>query len=295
MEAQTSVVRRFNRLVTQRVGALHDSYLARERSLGEARLLWEIGPAGREIRSLRHELELDSGYVSRLLRSLETAGLVSVGPQDSDRRVRVARLTEAGRDEWELLDRRSDELARSILAPLDDAQRARLVGAMSDVERLLTAAEVEVGPVDPSHPRARHCVSEYVAELDRRFEGGFVADLSLPADDADLRPPGGVLLVATRRGEPVGCVAVKTGDRSAQVKRMWVDASVRGLGVGRRLLSEAESFARSRSARVLRLETHHSLVEAIALYRSAGYVEVEPFNDERYADHWFEKTVPDGR
>src|SRR5216683_1280262 len=74
-----SEVRRFNRTVTQRVGALNDRFLARNRSLGEARLLWEIGAEGRDVRSLRAQLELDSGYVSRLLRSLEAAGLVSVG------------------------------------------------------------------------------------------------------------------------------------------------------------------------------------------------------------------------
>src|ERR1700716_456133 len=88
--------RRFNRIVTQRVGALNDRFLARDRPLGEARLLWEIGAPGRDVRSLRADLELDSGYVSRLLRSLEAAGLVTVGPKESDKRVRIARLTPVG-------------------------------------------------------------------------------------------------------------------------------------------------------------------------------------------------------
>src|SRR5260221_11792384 len=91
-----SHVRRFNRTVTQRVGALNDRFLARDRSLGEARLLWEIGAEGRDVRSLRAQLELDSGYVNRLLRSLEAAGLVRVGPPQSGKRVRGARLTRAG-------------------------------------------------------------------------------------------------------------------------------------------------------------------------------------------------------
>src|SRR5258708_38824717 len=86
-----SHVRRFNRTVTQRMGALNDRFLARDRSLGEARLLWEIGTEGRDVRSLRTQLELDSGYLSRLLRSLEAAGLVTVGPKESARRVRGAR------------------------------------------------------------------------------------------------------------------------------------------------------------------------------------------------------------
>ncbi|HEX9098365.1 MAG TPA: winged helix DNA-binding protein, partial [Candidatus Dormibacteraeota bacterium] len=94
--AMVSKVRSFNRIVTQRVGALSDRFLARDRPLGEARLLWEIGTERRDVRSLRAQLELDSGYLSRLLRSLESAGLVVVGPKDSDRRVRVATLTRKG-------------------------------------------------------------------------------------------------------------------------------------------------------------------------------------------------------
>src|SRR3954454_4989731 len=104
-------VRRFNRAVTQGEGALNDHYLARERSLGESRVLLEIGPDGRDVRALRAALDLDSGYLSRLLRSLEEAGLVAVGPSEADRRVRVARLTAAGARERAQLARGSDELA----------------------------------------------------------------------------------------------------------------------------------------------------------------------------------------
>src|SRR5215207_6401256 len=102
-------VRRFNRAVTQRVGALDDHYLARERPLAEARVLWEIGPGGCEVRALRGRLGLDSGHASRLLRALEAGGMVTVAQGEHDRRVRTARLTAAGRAEWELIDRRSDE------------------------------------------------------------------------------------------------------------------------------------------------------------------------------------------
>ena len=144
-------MRSFNRVVTQRVGALNDHYLARDRPLGEARLLWEIGVAGCDVRRLRARLDLDSGYLSRLLRSLEAAGLVSVEPSEDDGRVRTARLTPAGLAERELLERRSDELARSFLEPLSEPRRERLVAAMAEVERLLTAAlvEIEVGRSGP--------------------------------------------------------------------------------------------------------------------------------------------------
>src|SRR5262245_13153670 len=96
-------VRAFNRTVTQRVGALQDHYLARNRSLGEARVLWEIGDDGCDVRTLRARLALDSGYLSRLLRSLEAAGLLRVGPSEDDARVRTARLTRKGRAERSLL------------------------------------------------------------------------------------------------------------------------------------------------------------------------------------------------
>src|SRR3954449_10191223 len=127
-EGAVAQVRSFNRMVTQRVGALSDRYLARARPLGASRLLWEIGPDGREVRALRARLGLDSGHVSRLLRLREAAGLVRTEPDAGDRRVRVARLTRRGRAEWRLLDERSDALAASILAPLGGGDRAR-VGA----------------------------------------------------------------------------------------------------------------------------------------------------------------------
>jgi DNA-binding MarR family transcriptional regulator/GNAT superfamily N-acetyltransferase len=290
--AMVERVRRFNRFVTQRVGALHDHYLARDLSLGEARVLWEIGEAGRDVRSLRTQLDLDSGYLSRLLRSLEEAGLVTVGAAEEDKRVRVARLTPKGLAERRVLDRSSDALAEHLLAPLTERQRTHLVAAMADVERLLTAAMVEIVPLDPADPRARHCVRAYVAELDERFDSGFDPRQSISADDDELRPPRGLLLVAVLRGEPIGCGAVKFHDDApAELKRMWVARSARGLGLGRRLLAELESRAAERGARVVRLETNKALVEAIALYRCAGYVDVAPFSDEPYAHHWLEKRL----
>jgi DNA-binding MarR family transcriptional regulator/GNAT superfamily N-acetyltransferase len=285
-------VRRFNRIVTERVGALDDRFLSRDRPLGEARVLWEIGVHGRDLRSLRADLGLDSGYLSRLLRSLEAAGLIAVGPQESDRRVRIARLTPLGSKERKLLDRRSDELAASLLAPLNPAQSARLVAAMADVERLLTAAMVEIATIDPSHSHAQHCLHEYFAELDRRFDTGFDPALSIPALEDEMRPPAGLFLVAKLRGDPIGCGALKfRGKGPADIKRMWVAESARGLGVGRRILIELEENAATHGVREVRLETNKSLVEAISLYRSAGYLEVAPFNDEPYAHHWFQKQI----
>ena len=289
--AWVSQVRRFNRAVTQRVGALNDRFLARDRSLGESRVLWEIGPDGCEVREIRKRLELDSGYLSRLLRSVEAAGLVTVQPGDADRRVRTARLTPAGLAERALLDRLSDDLACSFLEPLTEPQRARLVHAMGEVERLLTAAQVQIAPIDPMHPQAQYCFHEYFAELDRRFEGGFDPSLSPSAEE--FRPPSGLFLVASLGSEPIGCGALKFHEAEpAEIKRMWVAAGARGLGIGRRLLRELEGRAAASGARAVRLDTNAALTEAIGLYRSAGYVDIEPFHGEPYAHHWFGKELP---
>jgi GNAT superfamily N-acetyltransferase len=137
-----------------------------------------------------------------------------------------------------------------------------------------------------------YCLQEYFADLDARFDVGFDPARSNPAAVDDLRPPAGLLLVATLRSTPIGCGALKLhGSEPAEIKRMWVAASARGLGLGRRLLGELENQAVGYGARTVRLETNRSLVEAIGLYRSAGYVEVPAFNDEPYAHHWFEKHL----
>jgi DNA-binding MarR family transcriptional regulator/GNAT superfamily N-acetyltransferase len=290
--AQIEQVRRFNRTVTGRVGVLHDHYLGRDRPIGEARLLWEVGADGQDVRRLRDRLGLDSGYVSRLLRSLEAAGLVTVEPLPDDRRVRTVRLTAAGRAERDLLDARSDALAGSLLDPLNTGQRARLVAAMAEVERLLTAGTVALDVVDPGHPDAEHCLRRYVAELRERLDTGFDPDRSLLPDAGELRPPRGEFLVARLHGEPVGCAGLKLpAGAPAEVKRMWVAPHARGLGLGRRFLAELEARAVAAGRDLLRLDTNKALEAAIGLYHRAGFREVPAFNDEPYAHHWFEKRI----
>src|SRR4051812_30921802 len=291
-DAMIADVRRFTRTVTQRVGALRDHFLGRRRPLGEARLLWEIGADGSELRKLRSTLNLDSGYLSRSLRSLEADGLVTVEPSPRDRRKRVARLTRAGVEERELLDQRSDDLARSLLEPLSSDRQRRLVDAMRAVERLLTATQVEIVPVDPSCPDARRCIAAYFAELDRRSGTGYDPTAGVSAEPHEMRAPAGAFLVAYLHGEAIGCGGVKLHERGpCEIKRMWVADEARGLGLGRRLLEELERLAAESGATHAHIETNRQLTEAIALYRSAGYVEVSPFNDEPFADHWFEKRL----
>lgn len=285
-------VRRFNRLVTQRAGALDDHFLGRDRPLGESRLLYEIGPDGADLRDVRRRLGLDSGYVSRLVNALEAKGLVRLRQGTADQRVWKARLTAAGRREVREMNDRSDEAATAILAALTPAQRVDLVTAMTNVQRLLQLAGLQIERVDPADRAARWCVRQYFDELARRFESGFDPAASLAAEDRDLIPPRGAFLVAFVDGEPVACGAVKSiAAGIASLKRMWVAETVRGLGIGRRMLDALEAEARKLGMLTLQLETNRTLEEAIRLYRSAGFREVAAFNADPYAHRWFEKRL----
>lgn len=287
-----ATVRAFNRIVTETVGALNETYLARGRSLGASRLLWEIGERGADVRELRARLGLDSGYLSRLLRGLESEGLVAVGGANGDARVRRVTLTDAGLRERRGLDAASDELAASVLDPLPAARQDRLVDAMATVTRLLEAGQVRIERADAASPEARACLAAYYAELAHRFPGGFDVGQSLHPGTDEFADPHGAFLLARLHGRAIGCGGVLfESDGTGYLKRMWVADDVRGLGVGRRLLTALEAAARERGCVATTLETNATLTEAIAMYRTAGYAEVAPFNDEFYADHWFRKDI----
>jgi GNAT superfamily N-acetyltransferase len=162
----------------------------------------------------------------------------------------------------------------------------------SDDSSSSQASAVGFAIEDPASLDARWCIQQYVDELNRRFDAGFDPALSISADADELRLPYGLLVIARLDGRPVGCGAIKLhGDQPAELKRMWVSPETRGLGVGWRLLDALEAEARTVGVTVLHLETNRALIEAIALYRRAGYQEVAPFNDEPYAHHWFEKRL----
>lgn len=194
--AEIARVRRFNRLVTQRAGALDDHFLGRDRPLGQSRLLYEIGPEGADLRDLRRRLGLDSGYVSRLVKALQRKRLVRLGRGSADRRVRQARLTAAGRREVREMNARSDAAAADLLEALPPGQRTRLLAAMAEVQRLLQVAGLRIERVDPASPPARWCVGRYFEELDRRFDSGFDPAASPALEDRELVPPKGAFLVA---------------------------------------------------------------------------------------------------
>ena len=266
-DEQTAVLRRFNRTYTQRIGALDESFLGTGRPLGPSRLLFEIGSgdgAGATVRELRDRLGLDSGYLSRLLRALETDDLVVVRPDAEDRRRRRVTLSRRGRAAWRRLDDRSEELAERLVAPLSQRQRERLTEALATADRLVRAATVRLDETAPTDPRA---VTAMAA-------------------------PDGFFVVATSDGEPVACGGVqRLSDGAAEVKRMWVHDDWRGAGLGARLLRHLEDRARARGHAVVRLDTNDTLVEAIAMYGRAGYRSIERYNDNEWARCWFEKRL----
>jgi len=190
-----------------------------------------------------------------------------------------------------MLNRRSDQAAASLLSRLSEAQRPGFVAAMGVVEQLLLAGAVRFNVENPRSGSARSCLRRYFEELAARFETGFDPALSIPLAATDLTPPQGFFVVATLHGEAVGCGALKCHGDYGEIKRMWVAPASRGLGIGKRILQRLEALARKRRLPLLRLETNKALTEAQALYRSSGYREVRPFNDESYAHHWFEKAL----
>jgi GNAT superfamily N-acetyltransferase len=159
-------------------------------------------------------------------------------------------------------------------------------------DELSQTATVEVKVDVPESPAARWCVEQYYRELAERFDAGYDPVKSNPAPDVDLVPPRGYIVVAWLDGQPVGCGVLKRKNpTTAEIKRMWTDSSARRRGVARKILHTLETLAREAGFTVLHLETNRNLAEAQALYRKEGYIEVEAFNEEPYAHHWFEKHL----
>nr|WP_151477125.1 bifunctional helix-turn-helix transcriptional regulator/GNAT family N-acetyltransferase [Streptomyces albicerus] len=278
--------RRFNRYFTRRIGVLDDHYLGQNRPLGEARLLFEIG-TGASLKDLRTRLGLDAGYLSRMVRALEAQGLVRVSVHPADSRLRLAELTAAGRDELAEQHRRADGLAEGLLSGLSEEQRGRLAEAVTVAERLLRLAGITVRAVDAGSADARACLAGFAAELDERFPEGY--------DTADLVPPAriAVFLVAYEEERAVGCGVLCAPDAdTAEIRHLWVHPEARGLGLGRRVLTELERAAVERGHRVVRLDTHEVLKEAATLYRTSGYAEIPAYDEDAHASYWFEKPLP---
>lgn len=292
--SDTAVLRRFNRTYTPRIGVLESSFMGSGLSLAAARLLFEIGPQGAAVADLRQRLGLDSGYCSRLLKELQRAHLVHVSPDPLDGRRRWAGLTPDGLRRWEHLDQQSEATAARLLDPLAPKQRAELTRALETAELLVRASGVTVREIDPGSNEAVSAMRSYFAELDRRFPNGFDPGGALDDDLAALRPPDGAFFVALAvDGAVAGCGGLQRHDPvTAEIKRMWVAASWRGVGLGRRLLGELEAGAAELGCERVVLDTNAVLEEAIAMYTSAGYEAIERYNDNPYAQRWFAKVLP---
>jgi GNAT superfamily N-acetyltransferase len=153
--------------------------------------------------------------------------------------------------------------------------------------------EVELLQVDAGAAEARWAMAQYFAELDARFPAGFDSGSALDDAGVAYAPPGGAFVLARRGEEVVGCGALQRLDaRTAEVKRMWVSPSARGVGLGRRLLVHLEALAAELGCTRVVLDTNGTLTEAVALYGSHGYAPVERYNDNPYAEHWFAKELP---
>lgn len=285
--------RRFARAVTREVGALDTSFLGRGRPLGAARVINAIGSGRTDVAELRAYLGLDSGLMSRLLRSLEEEGLIHTTPHPGDARRRVAALTPAGLDEFRAYEALSDTRAASFLEQVPNTDA--LLDAMDLIAAAFGRDGVTLEEMAPASDAARYCLGRYYAELDARFPGGFDVTRSRDPDARDMIRPRGTFLVAMSDGLPVGCVGLKgAGDGSAEIKRLWVDHGARGLGLAQRLMAAAEDAAHALSIHTLRLDTNRALPEAARFYRAAGWIEIERFNDDPYAELFFEKSLTPG-
>ena len=155
-----------------------------------------------------------------------------------------------------------------------------------------SSSDLVIGEELPSTPAARTCLAAYFGELERRFDEGCDLKSGGPAILDEMTPPRGTFFVARRGAEAVGCVGLKllTGD-TAELKRMWAAPSARGQGLAALMLAAAEAKARDLGRTRMVLDTNRALTEAQAFYRRQGYVEIERYNDNPYAHHWYEKRL----
>jgi DNA-binding MarR family transcriptional regulator/GNAT superfamily N-acetyltransferase len=277
-------VRRFNRFYTRRVGALREGLLGSPHPLPEARLLYELGQRGACTASeLGAELDLDLGYLSRLLQSLRKRGLVLARVSAADARRSLLSLTGKGRRAYAALDARSRDEVGSMLARLPGTEQARLIAALKTVQSILGEEQRQEPritlrahrPGDLGWVVHRHGAL-YAQEhgWDERFEA-LVADIVAKFVQR-FDPARERCWIAEMDGEPVGSAfVVKDGAATAKLRLLLLEPRARGRGLGKRLVAECIRFARAKGYRKLVLWTQSNLDAARAIYRSAGFSLVE--------------------
>lgn len=284
-------LRRFNRAVTREVGALDTSFLGRGRPLGMARVLQLVQPDGTDVALIRAKLTLDSGLTSRFLRSLEAEGLIETATDPNDRRRRIARLTPKGQAEMQAYEAIGHDRAARLIARAG-VRAPDLILAMDLIATLLNRDQLEIRPADPDTPEVLACLTAYFNDLAARIPGLDMGKFPVPDPGADsYRPPHGRFLIVWSDDLPVGCVSLRPLDATtAEVKRLWVDASARGQGLARRLMAAIEDEARAMGHHALKLDTNSALTEATALYRASGWTEIAPYTGAP-ADIWLGKRL----
>ncbi|MEC3958513.1 bifunctional helix-turn-helix transcriptional regulator/GNAT family N-acetyltransferase [Nocardia sp. CDC153] len=282
VEAQhIAAVRAFNRRYTRLIGVLQGGMLGTEYSLAEARILFELANFGAsEVVDLRLGLDLDPGYLSRILARFEERGLVARRRSDADGRRQVVELTESGRAAFEVLDQRTQEQIGDLLIPHSPGKRNRLVGAMRTIEQILdTETEPDPAAVVLREPRpgehgwviARN--AELYAE-EFGWNGEYEALVAkIVADWLNSHDPQRERAwIAEYRGEPVGCVyCMRDSDTTARLRLLLVEPSARGLGVGSALVDECVRFATDAGYTELVLWTNSVLTSARHIYERAGF------------------------
>ncbi len=278
---RVSAVRAFNRFYTKRIGLLGDGYLRTRFSLAEARIIYELAQAAsHEVVELRRRLELDPGYLSRILARFERRGLVSRSRLAADRRRQVVRLTGRGRAAFRTLDRRSSEELREALAGRSERDQGRLLAAMAAIEAILGEGEREDGaelvirapePGDHGWVIERHGAL-YAEEhgWGPAFEGLVAAVVAGFASEHDPDREGA--WIAELDGERVGSVyCTRRSEEVAQLRLLLVEPWARGRGIGSRLVDDCIEFARAAGYERMMLWTNSSLTSARRIYEAAGF------------------------
>lgn len=163
---------------------------------------------------------------------------------------------------------------------------------MSDPDRSASVDALEITIEPAGSADGAWCLAQYQAELARRFDNGFDPSTGNSLDPSDVTPPKGWFVVARLDGRPVGCGALKRlDDATGEIKRVWIAADARGMRLASRIMDRLEAVAAGAGFAKVSLDTNRTLVEARAMYLKRGYVEIAPYNDNPYADHWFEKVL----
>lgn len=274
-----AAIRAFNRFYTGRIGVLPEDYLGSSHTLAEARVLFELGSRGQATATeLGAEMDLDLGYLSRLVQGLKRRGLLHGRRSADDARRTVLTLTSKGQKTFQALDARSRKEVGELLAGLSPADRAALVGAMSTVQRVLsdrkqvpdirlrTPRPGDMGWVVQAHGRLYH--EEY--GWDERFEALVAGIVSGFVKEFD--PQRERCWIAEMDGQPVGSAfIVKASPRVAKLRLLLIDPMARNRGLGKRLVAECIAFARTRGYRKLVLWTQANLAAARHIYQAAGF------------------------